>query len=215
MTLISLALLAILVSGLRKEPGETSRFRGFNSAEKPEAEPHTSDAFPFGTKRPSSMTVYYMEGDEMVEDYTVRFLYDGNGRLAAGDYERGINAGRISYLYSDGKLSRREDSLIYSTEKSRFVYGRNGRIIRYIEKYDQEKQLARGTVTDYSYNEQGVLQYAVRHTVMNAEADEKVKPLLIVFEYGEESCPYILCAIKNSCRILQLSRFSSASVMRI
>ena len=53
------------------------------------------------------MTVYYMEGDEMVEDYTVRFLYDGSGRLAAGYYERGINAGRISYLYSDGKLFRR------------------------------------------------------------------------------------------------------------
>ena len=187
MRFIALALLVILISELRKGPGEILRPTLHTSVENSETATCTTDSFPFGIKRPSSMTFYYMEGDEMVEDYTVRFLYDGRGRLAAGNYERGVNAGRISYLYSDGKLFRREDSLIYSTEKSRFVYGSDGRIIRYIEKFDTKKQLAQGTVTEYSYDSQGALQYAVRRTVMNAEDEDSVRPLLIVFQYGDET----------------------------
>ena len=186
MTFIVLALLVILISELRKESGEILRPKLHTSAENSETATCTTDSFPFGIKKPSSMTFYYMEGDEMVEDYTVRFLYDGSGRLAVGNYERGVNAGRISYLYSDGKLSRREDSLIYSTEKSRFIYGSDGRIIRYIEKFDTKKQLAQGTVTEYSYDSQGALQYAVRRTVMNAEDEDSVRPLFIVFRYGDE-----------------------------
>ena len=191
MTFIVLALLVILVSGLRKESGEISSSIVSATAGRPWAARRTSDTFPFGTERPSSITFYYMEGDEVVKDYTVLFLYDGSGRLAAGEYERGINAGRISYLCSDGKLSRREDSLIYSSAKSCFVYGNDGQIIRYIEKYDPIKQLARGTVTEYFYDENRILKYAVRRTVMKTIDQYNIKPVLIVFQYGEEmNYPY-------------------------
>lgn len=144
------------------------------------------DSFPFGTKRPSSMTIFYMEGDKLYEDYTVDLFYDFAGRLSEGTYEYGVNIGRISYQYSGARLLRRKDSLIFSTDESCFQYGADGCIIRYLERFDNKKQLARGTVTEYFYDEKGVLNYAVCWTVPGTKKESQIMPHLILFNYGSK-----------------------------
>ena len=130
---------------LTTQPGHNSERSHGNHTEE---ETIVEDSFPFGTKRPSSMTIFYMEDNKLCEDYTVNLFYEFTGRLSAGIYEYGVNIGRISYQYSGARLLRRKDTLIYSSDESCFQYGDEGRIVRYIEKFDDEKQLARGMVTE-------------------------------------------------------------------
>jgi len=132
------------------------------------------------------MTIFYMEDNKLCEDYTVNLFYDFTGRLSAGTYEYGVNIGRISYQYSGAKLLRRKDTLIFSTDESCFQYGDDGCIIRYIERFDNKKQLARGKVTEYCYDEKGVLNYAVRWTVPGTKNENQTMPHLILFNYGSK-----------------------------
>ena len=166
--------------------GQKPAYQYLASSWEAEKEDIKGDSFPFGVKRPSSMTIFYMEGDKLCEDYTVDLFYDFTGRLSAGTYEYGINIGRISYQYSGVRLVRRKDTLISSTDESCFQYGDDGRIIRYIEKFDPEKQLARGTVTEYCYDENGVLNYAVCWTVPRTKNKNWTMPRLILFNYGSK-----------------------------
>ena len=180
------AVLSLLLFILELNPAVKPVYRYLASSREDEKEDIKGDGFPFGTKRPSSMTIFYMEGDKLCEDYTVNLFYDFTGRLSAGTYEYGVNIGRISYQYSGVRLLRRKDSLIYSTDESCFQYGDEGRIVRYIEKFDHKKQLARGTVTEYCYDENGVLDYAVCRTVPGAINENRIMPHLILFNYGSK-----------------------------